>query len=353
MQVIKKYSRRLVLLFVILALCAGPAWAANTAYYKTQRTGGGASAMDGIDGDTLVDKDLCFVFDGSDSYFYRLDASSGAAESDPEIIAPDLNAGTKRWILQKAYPSELPAKYITGLVPSNNTTDSDHDIDISPGECRDTSDTVDMTLSSTLTKQIDAAWAVGTNAGGLDTGTVAANTIYHVWLIKRSDTGVVDALFSTSGSSPTMPANYDYKRWLGWVRTDSTPAIITADWIGNGNQLEMWFKARQELATGLTATSYTIQSVIGYIPSGITCDALFGGYSTVGGDHILISSDGTNMKTVFRTNSTSTAIGSAYELYHTDYSSPVFVPIISDQIYYKTVNGYSQILLLRAVRYWR
>jgi len=44
----------------------------------------------------------------------------------------------------------------------------------------------------------------------LDTGSIA-NTTYHVWLIQRSDTGVVDALFSTSATSPTMPTNYDRK----------------------------------------------------------------------------------------------------------------------------------------------
>ena len=116
--------------------------------------------------------------------------------------------------------------FISGLTTGNNVTDAAKDIDIFAGSCRDDSDTEDMALGSTLIKQIDAVWAVGTNAGGLDTGAVAASTWYYVWLIKRTDTGVVDVLFSLSSSAPTMPANYDKKRLISVVLTDATPDII-------------------------------------------------------------------------------------------------------------------------------
>lgn len=112
--------------------------------------------------------------------------------------------------------NELPTGYLYGLTLSNNVSDATNDIDIATGKCRDSTDAVDMALAAALTKRLDASWAVGTNQGGLDTGSIA-NTTYHIWLIKRSDTGVVDALFSTSASSPTMPANYDYKRRIGSI----------------------------------------------------------------------------------------------------------------------------------------
>jgi hypothetical protein len=82
-----------------------------------------------------------------------------------------------------------------------------------------------MSLASTLTKRLDAAWAVGTNKGGLDTGSIA-NTTYHVWLIQRSDTGVVDALFSTSATAPTMPTNYDRKRRIGSILRESAAIVL-------------------------------------------------------------------------------------------------------------------------------
>lgn len=107
--------------------------------------------------------------------------------------------------------------YITGLNTSNNAVDAANDIDIAAGSAAaDTSPFALMTLGSTLTKRLDAAWAVGSGNGGLDTGSIANGT-YHIWLIQRSDTGVVDALFSTSATSPTMPANYDRKRRIASI----------------------------------------------------------------------------------------------------------------------------------------
>ena len=103
-----------------------------------------------------------------------------------------------------------------GLTISNNATDPTNDIDIAVGAGADHSNAAVLVLGSTLVKRLDAAWAVGTNQGGLDTGTIA-DTTYHVWLIRRSDTGVVDALFSTSASAPTMPTNYDQKCRIGSI----------------------------------------------------------------------------------------------------------------------------------------
>lgn len=105
--------------------------------------------------------------------------------------------------------------HLYGLTLSNNTTDATNDIDIAAGEAADADGNL-MVLSSSLTKRLDASWAVGSGNGGLDTGSIA-NAVYHVWLIQRSDTGVVDALFSTSATSPTMPANYDRKRRIGSI----------------------------------------------------------------------------------------------------------------------------------------
>lgn len=115
-------------------------------------------------------------------------------------------------------PSSFNAR--TGLTTSNNVADATNDIDIQVG-LADSDDAVvadrqQMSLTSILTKRIDAAWVVGTNQGGLDTGAVADDT-YHIFLIKRTDTGVVDALFSLSPTSPTMPTGYTKKRRIASV----------------------------------------------------------------------------------------------------------------------------------------
>lgn len=108
--------------------------------------------------------------------------------------------------------------HIFGLTLSNNLTDPTNDIDISIGSAvsDDFNNPISMNLTSSITKRLDASWSVGTGNGGLDTGSIS-NATYHVWLIQRSDTGVVDALFSLSATAPTMPTNYDRKRRIGSI----------------------------------------------------------------------------------------------------------------------------------------
>ncbi|TBY60138.1 hypothetical protein E0H46_31700 [Rhizobium leguminosarum bv. viciae] len=118
-----------------------------------------------------------------------------------------------------------PPGHLYGLTLSNNVSDATNDIDIAIGSAAsDATSPAMMTLASALTKRLDAGWAVGTNQGGLDTGSIA-NTTYHIWLIARSDTGVVDALFSTSATSPTMPTNYDRKRRIGAIKRESAAIV--------------------------------------------------------------------------------------------------------------------------------
>jgi hypothetical protein len=73
---------------------------AKNIYGRYALTGGAAGALDEIDGAGLADKDMAIVFvQDAGVYCYILDADSGAAEASPGIIAPDTNAGDKRWIL--------------------------------------------------------------------------------------------------------------------------------------------------------------------------------------------------------------------------------------------------------------
>lgn len=106
--------------------------------------------------------------------------------------------------------------FISGLTYSNNGSDATNDLDIAAGVCADSTG-VGIINVSALTKQSDASWAVGTNAGALDTGAVGNND-YYIWAIKRVDTGVSDILFSLSSTAPTMPANYTLKRLIGWFK---------------------------------------------------------------------------------------------------------------------------------------
>lgn len=104
--------------------------------------------------------------------------------------------------------------YIGGLDVSNVPANIATHIGVSAGEAvSDGSPAVLLTLGSAYTKNIAATWAVGTGNGSLDTGSIGNGT-YYLWLIQRSDTGVVDLLTSRSATSPTMPANYDRKAFV-------------------------------------------------------------------------------------------------------------------------------------------
>lgn len=113
----------------------------------------------------------------------------------------------------------LIANYLSGLTLS--TAGSSATFGIAVGVANDTTNVSLMQLASAYTKTT-SAWALGTAAGALDTGTIANSTWYHVFLIKRVDTGVVDVLISTSVSSPTMPTNYTLKRRIGSMKTNGS-----------------------------------------------------------------------------------------------------------------------------------
>ncbi|MGN7959124.1 hypothetical protein [Agrobacterium radiobacter] len=140
----------------------------------------------------------------------------------------------------------VPKGQLYGLTLSNNAGDAVNDIDISAGECAtDSAIPSLMILGSSLTKRLDAAWAVGTGNGGLDIGTIGNNT-YHVWLIQRSDTGVVDALFSISATAPTMPANYDRKRRIGSIIRSAGAILLFTQ---HGDQFDLTTNIIQRSST--------------------------------------------------------------------------------------------------------
>lgn len=115
--------------------------------------------------------------------------------------------------------------YIDGLILANGT-DADHDINIAAGECRDSTNTYNLINTATLVKQIDAAWAAGSAAGGLFSGAVANATWYHVFLIRKDSDGTIDAGFDTSVTAANKPAGYSTYRRIGSVLTNGSANIL-------------------------------------------------------------------------------------------------------------------------------
>lgn len=190
--------------------------------------------------------------------------------------------GTRFQLISQS--SSLPYKHISGLRLSNNATDPTNDIDIAVGECRSSTDAYDMALASTLTKRLDAAWAAGTGNGGIDAGSKAISTWYHVWLIRKDSDGTIDALFSTSASAPTMPAGYTAKRLIGSILTDSAGAIETFSQFGD---IVQWKENMGlDVNTAVLGTSRTSYA-LGSVPTGYEVEVHFNMTCTSAGSEVV------------------------------------------------------------------
>lgn len=160
--------------------------------------------------------------------FGLLGARPVAGTAGRFYFATDVNGGTlyadtgAAWTQLAAQVSNQLVNQRASLTLSNNGTATASFL-VFPGAATSDDTTIGtrvvITLPATLTKKPGTAWAVGSGNGCLDTGAVAAFTFYHVFLITRLDTGVVDVLCSASATAPTMPANYTKKQRLGAIRT--------------------------------------------------------------------------------------------------------------------------------------
>jgi hypothetical protein len=122
-----------------------------------------------------------------------------------------------------------PRGHIFGLQMSN-AADTEHDITVAAGEAAST-DTVPVliSLTSALTKQADATFAEGNNAGGMASGESLPGDggTVNVWAIAKAD-GTSDVFFNnhaTSGFSPTLPTGFIYKALIESVTTDGSNNI--------------------------------------------------------------------------------------------------------------------------------
>ena len=141
-------------------------------------------------------------------------------------------------------------------------------ISIGAGEATDSSGLVLMVLGGAGINKTTAAWAVGSGNGGLDTGVIAPLTFYHFFLIERSDTKVVDVLFSLSATAPTMPSPYNLSRRIGAMMTGGS-----SNWAGFiqlGDDF-LFTTPLNDVSVSNLSTSAILYSLS--VPTGIQVDA--------------------------------------------------------------------------------
>jgi len=170
-----------------------------------------------------------------------LDINGLSEDTSPDGTADfvptyDASAGSNKKV--KLNNLFAPQGFIVGL--EVDAAGANDDWTVQPGSCRDAAH------AATLTRTTAAGTLTGdlgtTGANALDTGTKANSTWYAVFIIRKSSDGTIATLASTSDTAPTMPAGYDQKRRIGWIKTDGS-GNCQPQWTrrGDGNQrLVFW-----------------------------------------------------------------------------------------------------------------
>jgi hypothetical protein len=162
------------------------------------------------------------------------------------------------------YGQYLPY-YINGFGISNDATTPNTLLDIAPGSCLDSTGSFQLSNNSTIV--INSA-VNGLN--GIDTGTVAASTVYPVYVVWDPVTfQPTGGMISLSYTQPLMPFGYNAFLLIGYVVTDSMSHFLPGFWsAGNGSLRTFTYDAFQ--ATSITtgaATSYTNVNLIHLVPN--------------------------------------------------------------------------------------
>jgi hypothetical protein len=186
--------------------------------------------------------------------------------ADPTVA---LSAATKQYV--DAHGARVLPGYLSSLTLFNDATSPNSVIDVAAGAATSDDNSTTMVLSSPFTKSMGGPWTAGSGGLGFDTGTfTTANTWYHIFLIMRTDTGVVDLLISTSATAPTMPANYTKKRRLGSIRTNASSQITAFTQSGDNF---LWNLPTND-ASNIAITA-SFQTVVLRVPTGISVRAYF------------------------------------------------------------------------------
>jgi hypothetical protein len=88
-------------------------------------TGGADGALDSLDGSLLKNGDAAYVVEpvSRRTYIFTLDEDSAAAEDGFNVIAPDANAGDKRWVRTNTPSNETDVRYF-GAIGDGVTDDT-------------------------------------------------------------------------------------------------------------------------------------------------------------------------------------------------------------------------------------
>ncbi len=142
--------------------------------------------------------------------------------------------------------------YLAGM---NLTYVTSTTFSVAAGKARNSTDVNDIVLNTAATVNVRV-----NGANGLDIGTLAANSIYYVFIVGDSTKyNATCALISLSSTAPTLPVGYDMFRRIGAIKGNGTVApntlILPFHQRGNGTSRTMHYVT--PIATAVSAGAST------------------------------------------------------------------------------------------------
>jgi hypothetical protein len=151
---------------------------------------------------------------------------------------------------------------ITGTIV--HAADTDHDLTFGITTAPDSTNTYMLQTAAPITRQIDAEFGTG-NGGMYVGGTVAANTVYYMYLIRKDSDGTVNIYYDTSATASHIPTGHTHYRCIGAGVTDASSNWILGTWTRKANSVIMkyntFFVDRAMSVTGTTNRILTTLSV--------------------------------------------------------------------------------------------
>ena len=263
----------------------------NYVYPAVALIGGTTGALDSIDGAILKDGDIGMtVVLGDSIYFHVLDEDSGADESSPAIIAPDTNAGDKRWKQVSAANSVAFATY-TEIIAGAETTKA-----VGPAQLQDAgiypvewASAAEITTGTTAHKSIDPLQLKTAGIGEIPfassaevlAGAVTTKCIAPDQLAASGITGHISAVTGAEhGATAANTANKIVRRD---VNGDIAVRYVTGTLSGNCSGSSG--SCTGNSATATYATSAGSASTASYASSAGSAPANGGNADTVDGLH--------------------------------------------------------------------